>query len=351
VLSFFEDMSFATTNPGVAGTDGSDNMDNIAEIIRTDPSMRQTFIDIATQRDPALGQQLTQNLRLLDIVSTQTAGPQGVHGQFAVTREEEEAIQRLTDLGFEEKQALVAYLVSDKNEEHATKYLVKNRSKNKPMDPNNPKATKTPAFGQLISDNPSFRLGLNEFIAREDPALAQQTKENPALIEEALQSATVGGGDGLSGRSSTFTMSSDLQWFLLRKHNSYMVKRVPEGPVFSREPGNLLNLHSYKYSGLANTKTIDIRDSGSGVQITTRKTKASPRAVRTSKVTSTLRNGSGGRRSLGITASYAKRGYRSDLRKAALGRTSALLAAQKEPKPTPERKVRGKKPRVIEESA
>jgi len=84
----------ATTNPGVAGTDGSDNMDNIAEIIRTDPSMRQTFIDIATQRDPALGQQLTQNLRLLDIVSTQTAGPQGVHGQFAVTREEEEAIQR-----------------------------------------------------------------------------------------------------------------------------------------------------------------------------------------------------------------------------------------------------------------
>lgn len=38
-------------------------------------------------------------------------------------------------------------------------------------------------------------------------------------------------------------------------------------------------------------------------------------------------------------------------RQAALGRTSALLAAQKEPKPTPERKVRGKKARTVEESA
>jgi len=130
-----------------------------------------------------------------------------------------------------------------------------------------------------------------------------------------------------------------------------MVKRVPEGPVFSREPGNLPNLHSYKYSGLVNAKTIDITDSGSGVQITTRKTKTSPHAVRTGKSTSTLRNGSGGRRALGITASYAKRGYRPDLRAAALGRTSALLAAQKEPKPTPEKKVRGKKARVVEESA
>jgi hypothetical protein len=47
-------------------------MNNIAEMIRTDPSMRQSFIDIAAQRDPALGQQLTQSLCLLD-----TVGPQG----------------------------------------------------------------------------------------------------------------------------------------------------------------------------------------------------------------------------------------------------------------------------------
>jgi hypothetical protein len=114
VQNFFEDMSFgkcfrhyflvasksyashftATANPGGPGTGGSnsqDNMNNIAEMIRTDPSMRQMFINIATQRDPALGRQLTQNLRLLDVV-TRTAGPQGVHGQLSVT--EKEAIQR-----------------------------------------------------------------------------------------------------------------------------------------------------------------------------------------------------------------------------------------------------------------
>ena len=71
-------------------------MNNIAEIIRTDPSMRQTFIDIATQRDPALGQQFTQNLRLLDVVK-RTAGPQGVHS-VTLTREEKEAIQRASAL-------------------------------------------------------------------------------------------------------------------------------------------------------------------------------------------------------------------------------------------------------------
>ncbi|KIM82307.1 hypothetical protein PILCRDRAFT_820690 [Piloderma croceum F 1598] len=146
-------------------------------------------------------------------------------------------------------------------------------------------------------------------------------------------------------------MSSDLQWLLIRKNNSYMVKRVAEGPIFSREPGNLRNLHSFKYSGIANAKTIDISDSGSGIQIATRKTKTSPHAVRTGKSTSSLRNRSGGRRTLGIAASYAKRGYRPDLRTAAIGRASALLAAQKEPKPTPEKKARGKKTRAIEQSA
>ena len=63
-------------------------MNNIAELIRTNPSMRQSFIDIAAQRDPALGQQLTQSLRLLDTVGSQ--------GQVAATlaREEKGAVQR-----------------------------------------------------------------------------------------------------------------------------------------------------------------------------------------------------------------------------------------------------------------
>lgn len=68
--------------------------------------------------------------------------------------------------------------------------------------------------------------------------------------------------------------SSDLTWLLVKKWNSFQVKGVPEGPVFSKEPvsavdpyvpwynadeiesnqGNLRNLHSNKYSGLVNAK-------------------------------------------------------------------------------------------------
>jgi len=136
--------------------------------------------------------------------------------------------------------------------------------------------------------------------------------------------------------------SNDLEWLLIRRNNSFM-KRAPEGPIFSKEPGNLRNLHSYKYSGLVNSKTIDVSDSGSGIQIVTRKPKAHRGAVSKAQAKTTIRPRSGGRRALGVASSIAKRSYRPDLRTAVLARVSALLAAQKEPKPTPERKIRGNK--------
>ncbi|KAG9308975.1 ribosomal L28e/Mak16 [Chiua virens] len=146
-------------------------------------------------------------------------------------------------------------------------------------------------------------------------------------------------------------MSTDLQWLLLRNHNSFLVKRGLEGAVFSTEPGNLRNLHSHKYSGLANAKaripfkfdTIDIKDSPTGIQVTVNKSKATPNQARAAKVTFAIRNRSGGRRAFGVVAGIARKGYRPDLRAAALGRTSALIASQKERKPEPPKKVRGKK--------
>jgi large subunit ribosomal protein L28e len=144
-------------------------------------------------------------------------------------------------------------------------------------------------------------------------------------------------------------MSDDLQWLLLRKNSSFIVKRGSKGPIFSREPGNLRNLHSHKYSGLANSKVIDISDSASGLQIVTRKTKASPHAVASANAISTIRPRSGSRRALGLACATAKRGYRPDLRTAALARVSALLSAQREPKPTPAKKIRGKKGKIISE--
>ncbi|KAH9854359.1 ribosomal protein L28e [Lenzites betulinus] len=138
-------------------------------------------------------------------------------------------------------------------------------------------------------------------------------------------------------------MSSDLQWLLLRKNNSYAVKRVEEGPIFSKEPGNLTNIHSWKYSGLANEKTITVKETESGVQVAYRKKAASPRAVHPAVSTISVRPRSGPRRAAGVTAKLAKRGYRPDLRAAALARVSALLVAKKEKKPAPPKKTRGKK--------
>jgi large subunit ribosomal protein L28e len=138
-------------------------------------------------------------------------------------------------------------------------------------------------------------------------------------------------------------MSNDLQWLLLRKNSSFIVKRVPEGPVFSKEPGNLRNVNSYKFSGLANSKVIHVADEAGTVKIHTRKTKASPHSVRSAYAASSIRPRSGGRRALGIASAPAKRGYRPDLRTATLARVSALVAAQKEHKSSPPKKVRGKK--------
>ncbi|KAI0066567.1 ribosomal protein L28e [Artomyces pyxidatus] len=142
-------------------------------------------------------------------------------------------------------------------------------------------------------------------------------------------------------------MSNDLEWYLLRKNNAFIVKRVAEGPIFSKEPGNLLNLHSHKYSGLANAKTIDVSQGPSGIQITHRKKSASPHAVAASRATTVVRSRTGSRRSYGVATGLAKRGYRPDLRAATVARVSALLAAQREPKAAPPQKVRGKKAKTF----
>ncbi|EPQ60184.1 ribosomal protein L28e, partial [Gloeophyllum trabeum ATCC 11539] len=138
-------------------------------------------------------------------------------------------------------------------------------------------------------------------------------------------------------------MSADLQWLLLRNYNSFIVKKVPEGPIFSREPGNLPSLHSYKYSGLANQKTVAVTDTGSNIQISYTKKGASPHAVKPARATINIRSRSGPRRSLGVAAKLSKRGYRPDLRPVLLARVSALAASKKEPKSRPVKKPRGKK--------
>ncbi|KAF9124625.1 hypothetical protein EC957_001003 [Mortierella hygrophila] len=122
-------------------------------------------------------------------------------------------------------------------------------------------------------------------------------------------------------------MSADLTWLLIKNNNSFLIKR--SGVQFSSEAGNLLNKNSFKYSGLANKKTVDISAaaSGRGVVVATPKTKV------------TLTKGI--RKSARSVAGLTRAGYRADLRQAALARVAAILATQKPVKAAPKKAGKG----------
>ncbi|GAB5589540.1 hypothetical protein Unana1_04440 [Umbelopsis nana] len=129
-------------------------------------------------------------------------------------------------------------------------------------------------------------------------------------------------------------MSSDLVWAIVRNNNSFLVKRA--GAQFSTEPNNLANLNTYKYSGLANAKTVGINAAPRGIEVTTTKAKVASPAKRNSKVTI-----SKGRRHTAkkVANIVARSGYRADLRAIALARASAVLSSQQ---PVKEQKKRNK---------
>ncbi|KDR67566.1 hypothetical protein GALMADRAFT_232001 [Galerina marginata CBS 339.88] len=166
------------------GTPGG--MDDFASMIRTNPSMRQRFLETAKQHDPAFGQQLSQNPALLDslLASAQADLERPTLQNNMLNPEDKESVQRIMDLGFDEKQVIEAYLVSDKNQEVAINYLV-NTNTESASD-----ANEDISLGQSIRD-PLFRERLTQSIARTDPAMAERIKANPLPFEMALQQTTL----------------------------------------------------------------------------------------------------------------------------------------------------------------
>ncbi|GAC95867.1 60S ribosomal protein L28 [Pseudozyma hubeiensis SY62] len=121
--------------------------------------------------------------------------------------------------------------------------------------------------------------------------------------------------------------SQDLQWLLVRNNSSFLVKQKGLGRIFSREPRNLVQLHSYKYSGVVNAKAVGLEapKSGKGVVLTTKNGKQTSSAIKKTLNTTTLKKG-GGRRTAGAVSNVvAKKGYRADLTRAACGYTVFAL--------------------------
>ncbi|EIE85314.1 hypothetical protein G6F57_008827 [Rhizopus arrhizus] len=129
-------------------------------------------------------------------------------------------------------------------------------------------------------------------------------------------------------------MSADLVWSIVKNNNSFLVKR--QNVQFSSEPSNLLNLNSFKYSGIANYKNAAIIPAARGVRVTLRKAnkEQSPAKSANTVVIAKTR-----RQTAKSVANLIARGnkYRPDLRAAAVARASAIISSQQ---PKKERKVR-----------
>ncbi|KAF8814418.1 hypothetical protein BYT27DRAFT_7206143 [Phlegmacium glaucopus] len=145
---------------GGLGLGALGNMGDFTSMIRTNPSIRQRFLEMATQGDPAFGQQLSQNPAFLDMLLVLMASTQAHREDHpslqtgAFNTEEREAIQRLVDIGFNEKQVIKAYLVSDKNEDQAINYLLSTDAES-PSDAHAEQAKEDPI--ELLN-NPLFRM-------------------------------------------------------------------------------------------------------------------------------------------------------------------------------------------------
>merc|ERR1719362_1710272 len=53
-------------------------------------------------------------------------------------------------------------------------------------------------------------------------------------------------------------VGSELLWECVKKNNAF-IRKSRNCPKMSAEPGNLMGLHKASYSGIANTKTLDVK--------------------------------------------------------------------------------------------
>merc|ERR1711924_142027 len=105
----------------------------------------------------------------------------------------------------------------------------------------------------------------------------------------------------------------DLQWLLLRKNNSFLIKR--DNVQMSKEKGNLMNLNTFKFSGLANAKAVDLSVVDDVIVLSTKraKRKNSPKSMYT---TTNLATSKRNKKMVGANAvqrATAGSHYRSDL--------------------------------------
>lgn len=149
------------------------------------------------------------------------------------------------------------------------------------------------------------------------------------------------------------TVSSDVVWDVVRNQNCFLVKSKKNGsPQFSRDPLNLRNVNSRKHAGFVNDKAIGVSSNGKrGLTVVSKNPKSVQRPYKSTTSFTMSDNKSSRKAYKAIANLAAARGYRMDLRDAAVQRASAIRRSQRPVKASPEPKVRGVQARKAAESA
>ncbi|KAJ7553744.1 hypothetical protein O6H91_06G110800 [Diphasiastrum complanatum] len=121
--------------------------------------------------------------------------------------------------------------------------------------------------------------------------------------------------------------SPDLLWQLVKKNNKFLVKRNGNSNAsvqFSKEPNNLYNLNTFKFSGLANKKTVLISPAGEGLDVVlgTSKTKKGNKPA--NSINKSVMRRDFRKMAKAVTNQVVDNWYRPDLKAAALARLSAV---------------------------
>ncbi|GER52390.1 60S ribosomal protein L28 [Striga asiatica] len=122
------------------------------------------------------------------------------------------------------------------------------------------------------------------------------------------------------------TVPGQLIWEIVRKNNSFLVKQFGNGTAsvkFSKEPNNLYNVHSFKYSGLANKKTVTIQP-GKDQSVLLATTKTKKQNMPANLLNKSVMKKEFQRMAKAVENQVADNNYRPDLKKAALARLSAV---------------------------
>jgi len=127
--------------------------------------------------------------------------------------------------------------------------------------------------------------------------------------------------------------ADSLVWEIVKKNNSFMRKKngrtARSGSVrFSVERGNLASRSTYKYSGLANSKTIDISATDDSKTILTLKTKKAVSSGKSGKTEINL-NKNFRRSEKTIECQATDNYYRPDLKSAALAKYSVVYRSNR----------------------